>query len=339
MPQAPGSQGYSIASSLAVSGPARSSNGTTGNAFESMGRLDLEHEGSHEATLRRDEFVRKLPSYLQESVSSLEALDDEVAALEAQFRRERLQLERRFEALYAPLLARRAALVAGEAGETGAAPPLPGFWLGVMKKETAVGANVMPEDEPALKFLRDVVCTTLPEAKGTGFSLQFCFGSNKYFSNTTLTKTYHVAGTDTEPILERAEGTEIRWKPGMNLTTKQRSNGSYIPRMSFFCFFNTLRLPSEVLLDGGREMIESDYEIGRAFKDKLVPHAVRWFTGEAEDAEEFASSDEIVDAEGMPRGAIDALLPSLAMDEAAAEEREAARLELQLAGVSRSTVR
>jgi len=288
-----------------------------------MGRQLPEYESSREAKLRRDVFVRKLPSCVQGSVLELEALDEDVASLEAQFRRERRQLERRFEALYAPLLARRAAVIAGETSLEGRAGEIsvPDFWLGAMKAETAVAVNVTPKDEPALKSLRDITCSTLQESKGIGFCLQFYFAPNKYFSNHILSKSYHMSGSDTEPILERAEGTDIRWKPGMNLTVKQpavkKLGGSSEglqsePCPSFFRFFDTLRISSDpALVNHVADWVESDYEVGRAFKDKLVPHAVRWFTGEAEDEEDFRS-----DASGDT--------------EEATDELEAARLELAL---------
>jgi len=166
-------------------------------------RQSLEHEASREARERRDAFVRKLPRNVQDSVGELETFDTAVVELEAQFRRERRQLERRFEALYAPLLARRAALVAGEriVGVRSDAVPVPDFWLGAMKAETAVAVNVSPKDEPALKSLRDVTCTTLQEAKGIGFCLQFFFAPNKYFGNHVLSKAYILSGSDTEQSL------------------------------------------------------------------------------------------------------------------------------------------
>merc|ERR1719359_2519084 len=114
----------------------------------------------------------------------------------------------------------------------------------------------------------------------------------------------------------------------MNLTVKQPAvkklgNGSAgqqsEPCPSFFRFFDTLRISSDpAATNRVAEWVESDYEIGRAFKDKLVPHAIRWFTGEAEDTEDFRSDDSGDAGE-------------------AAEELEAARLELALdAAVSAS---
>jgi len=92
----------------------------------------------------------------------------------------------------------------------------------------------------------------------------------------------------------------------MNLTQESE------PCISFFRFFDTLRVHSDpAIADGATDMVETDYEVARAFKDKLVPHAVRWFTGENDDSADFRS-DTSNDAEE------------------AQEEFEAARLELAL---------
>ena len=40
--------------------------------------------------------------------------------------------------------------------------------------------------------------------------------------------------------------------------------------------------------------LESDYEMGVALQERIVPHAVKWFTGEAEDDDD---DDEYMDEE------------------------------------------
>jgi nucleosome assembly protein 1-like 1 len=32
--------------------------------------------------------------------------------------------------------------------------------------------------------------------------------------------------------------------------------------------------------------LESDYEMGIAFHERIVPHAIKWFTGEADDEDD-----------------------------------------------------
>ncbi len=41
------------------------------------------------------------------------------------------------------------------------------------------------------------------------------------------------------------------------------------------------------------DRIQSDFEIGAAFRERIVPHAVLWFTGEAADDDlEFEEEDD-----------------------------------------------
>jgi len=267
----------------------------------------------NEAQLRRDDFVGALPTAARQRVAELEALDSEAAALEARFRKERRDLERKFEDLYAPVFQRRAKLV--EALELDMQPvrqPHEGrgdFWLRAMKAHASTGLNIRERDEKALRMLRDVACRTLPEPEGSGFRLEFHFWPNEFFTNSVLSKTYYMSDSDTSPVLQRVVGTGIHWKPGRNLTIKHRTTHAASGRgkewragpetqafhcHSFFLFFATPRLPdpgdgdcfSEEFLRRV-EGIEADYEVGVTFKDKIIPRAVRWFTGEATDDEEY----------------------------------------------------
>lgn len=63
--------------------------------------------------------------------------------------------------------------------------------------------QITDRDEEALKYLKDIKYTKMVEP--LGFKLEFFFDPNPYFSNTVLTKTYHMLDED-EPLLERAFG-------------------------------------------------------------------------------------------------------------------------------------
>ena len=112
----------------------------------------------------------------------------------------------------------------GEPGPEGMG--VPEFWLRAMKNFDILEEQITAKDEGPLKFLVDIACTQLsgededgePER---GFKLDFTFVENPYFSNAVLTKSYFMVD-DTDPILERAEGTEIQWKAGKNVTVKVR---------------------------------------------------------------------------------------------------------------------
>nr|VDC87686.1 unnamed protein product [Brassica oleracea] len=127
-----------------------------------------------------------------------------------------------------------------------------------------------------------------------------------------------------EPLLEKAIGREIDWYPGKCLTQKilkkkpkkGAKNAKPITKTedceSFFNFFNPPQVPDDdedIDEDRAEELqnlMEQDYDIGFVFfltfnsvrlyifgsmcstiREKIVPHAVSWFTGEAIEGEEF----------------------------------------------------
>ncbi|MCI01183.1 nucleosome assembly protein 1;4-like, partial [Trifolium medium] len=166
---------------------------------------------------------------------------------------------------------------------------------------------ITERDEGALKFLKDIKWTRIEDPKG--FKLEFFFDSNPYFSNSVLTKTYHMVDED-EPILEKAIGTEIQWLPGKCLTQKVlkkkpkkgSKNAKPITKTetceSFFNFFNPPEVPEddedidEDMAEELQNQMEQDYDIGSTIRDKIIPHAVSWFTGEAAQGEEFGDLDD-----------------------------------------------
>ncbi|KAL0673357.1 hypothetical protein Bca4012_001338 [Brassica carinata] len=108
-----------------------------------------------------------------------------------------------------------------------------------------------------------------------------------------------------EPLLEKAIGREIDWYPGKCLTQKilkkkpkkGAKNAKPITKTedceSFFNFFNPPQVPDDdedIDEDRAEELqnlMEQDYDIGSTIREKIVPHAVSWFTGEAIEGEEF----------------------------------------------------
>merc|ERR1712224_290887 len=101
---------------------------------------------------------------------------------------------------------------------------------------------------------------------------EFSFAPNEFFSNSALSKVYYLADTDDCPVLDKALGTEIQWKPGKNATirvvkrkTKNgKTAGKVITRRepcgSFFNFFSTLEIPEVHDLDLDGETFERKIE-------------------------------------------------------------------------------
>lgn len=110
---------------------------------------------------------------------------------------------------------------------------------------------------------------------------------------------------DDDPILEKAIGTNIEWCPGKCLTQKilkrkpKKGSKNTKPIIktqsceSFFNFFNPPQVPEddddidEDAAEDLQNLMEQDYDIGSTIRDKIIPHAVSWFTGEAAEGDEF----------------------------------------------------
>ncbi|GKE36434.1 nucleosome assembly protein 1;4-like protein, partial [Tanacetum coccineum] len=67
---------------------------------------------------------------------------------------------------------------------------------------------------------------------------------------------------------------------------------------SFFNFFNPPQIPDdeeeidEDTADLLQNKMEQDYDIGSTIRDKIIPHAVSWFTGEADENDEYDIEDD-----------------------------------------------
>ncbi|KAI8087789.1 uncharacterized protein B0P05DRAFT_585003 [Gilbertella persicaria] len=186
---------------------------------------------------------------------------------------------------------------------------IPEFWLTLLKNHPQIVETITEEDEGALKHLVDVRMSYMEQP---GFKLEFEFSENDYFTNKVLTKTYfyqdHAYGGDF--VYDHAEGCTVDWKEGKDLTVtvetkKQRHKGTNktrvvkrtVPSNSFFYFFSPPTIPDEEEeideeeAEGLDAKLEADYEMGEEFKDKIIPHAVDYFTGKALQYEDYDDED------------------------------------------------
>jgi nucleosome assembly protein 1-like 1 len=189
---------------------------------------------------------------------------------------------------------------------------IPEFWLSAMKNQIPLAQIITDRDEAALKHLVDIRLEYLDKL---GFKLIFEFAPNEFFTNKIITKTYmyqNGSGYGGEFIYDHAEGDKIDWKEGKNLTViieskKQRNKNTKQTRIikktvateSFFNFFSPPKPPAnddEEPEDDLEERLELDYQLGEDIKEKLIPHAIDWFTGEAMRFEEL-DEDDVDDAE------------------------------------------
>jgi nucleosome assembly protein 1-like 1 len=194
---------------------------------------------------------------------------------------------------------------------------IPEFWLSAMKNQVSLVEMITDRDEEALKHLIDIRMEYLDRP---GFRLIFEFSENEFFTNKTISKTYYYqeeSGYGGDFIYDHAEGDKIDWKADKNLTLrveskKQRNRSTKqtrvvkvtVPTESFFNFFSPPKPPADEddATSDIEERLELDYQLGEDIKEKLIPRAIDWFTGEAlqfeelgeemEDDEEFDFDDE-----------------------------------------------
>uniref|UniRef100_A0A7N0UV54 Uncharacterized protein n=1 Tax=Kalanchoe fedtschenkoi TaxID=63787 RepID=A0A7N0UV54_KALFE len=268
------------------------------------------------------DILETLTPTVRKRVEVLKEIQSQHDELEAKFLEERAALEAKYQKLYQPMYTKRFEIVNGiieVAGNSAEAAMdhdeskadeekgVPDFWLNAMKTNEVLAEEITERDEAALKYLQDIKWSRIDDPKG--FKLEFFFATNPFFKNSILTKTYHMVDED-EPILEKAIGTEIEWYPGKCLTQKilkkkpKKGSKNAKPIMktenceSFFNFFNPPQVPDDdedIDEDTAEELqgqMEQDYDIGSTIRDKIIPHAVSWFTGEAVQGDEFGDLDD-----------------------------------------------
>ncbi|WWD18959.1 hypothetical protein CI109_103416 [Kwoniella shandongensis] len=209
--------------------------------------------------------------------------------------------------------------------EAGDIKGIPEFWLTALKNHVPISETITDRDEEALKLLTDIKLSYLEDGQ-PGFKLHFVFAPNDFFEDTELTKTYFYqeqVGYGGDFVYDKAIGHEIKWKEEKDLTKKveikkQRNKTTgrtrvirkVVPTDSFFNFFKPPQPPtpesleaSDVDEDELEELdarLETDYQIGEDFKEKIIPRAVDYFTGKAlryeddfeeEDEEDFEDED------------------------------------------------
>jgi len=149
------------------------------------------------------------------------------------------------------------------------------------------------------------------------FTLEFHFQPNEYFTNTVLVKEYDMKcfpETDDPfgfegPEIYKCRGCTINWNKGKNVTLKtvkkkqkHKSRGvvrtitKTVQNDSFFNFFSPPTIPEDINADDVdeevRTLLTTDFEIGHYIRERIVPRAVLYFTGEGLEDEDYDDDDE-----------------------------------------------
>uniref|UniRef100_A0A6Q2Y150 Nucleosome assembly protein 1-like 1 n=1 Tax=Esox lucius TaxID=8010 RepID=A0A6Q2Y150_ESOLU len=203
---------------------------------------------------------------------------------------------------------------------------IPEFWLTVFKNVDLLSDMLQEHDEPILKHLQDIKVKFSDQGQPMSFSLEFYFEPNEFFTNTLLTKTYKMRSEPDEsdpfsfdgPEIMGCTGCTIDWTKGKNVTLKtikkkQKHKGrgtvrtvtKTVPNDSFFNFFTPPEVPESGELDEDSEaVLAADFEIGHFIRERIVPRAVLYFTGEAieDDDDDYDEEGEEADDEGEEEG-------------------------------------
>lgn len=187
---------------------------------------------------------------------------------------------------------------------------IPGFWKIVLRNSRQLITYITDEDAKVLEYLTDIRKENL---EGKNYRLVFKFAPNEYFTNQELTKTIKIPDGETE--YQEAEGTEINWKEGKNITKKiikkkQKNKKTKALREvtktvdidSFFNYFKSNKAPTkeeekiDIDYDEKEEKVmsgfHSDMSITDELMEEIIPQAVYYYFGVIDDDDSSVPDDE-----------------------------------------------
>ncbi|XP_061101329.1 nucleosome assembly protein 1-like 4 isoform X1 [Conger conger] len=196
---------------------------------------------------------------------------------------------------------------------------IPEFWLTIFRNVDMLSDLLQEHDEPILKHLQDIKVKFSEPDQPMSFTLEFHFETNNFFKNTVLTKVYKMKSEPDSadpfsfegPEIVDCEGCDIDWHKGKDVTVKtikkkQKHKGrgtvrtitKQVPNDSFFNFFNPIKVSSDGEMDEDSELtLATDFEIGHFFRERVVPRAVLYFTGEALEDDDSFEEEELEEGE------------------------------------------
>ena len=269
---------------------------------------------------------------LKKKLVAIKKLVCERMALEREFKKEHNKLEFKYEKLYRPFYERRQKIIEGEEkpdieqireklaelkineeeakAEKENEKGIPEFWYKCL--ENCQDIMINEKDKNILKKLKLIKCT--PEENGN-FTLEFYFEPNDYFENEVLKREFIL---DEDYDIKEIKSDEIKWKsdevnPTIEIKQKKVKNKrtkqiktvqkkEKIP--SFFSSFkNMVKKDGDKAKDAekddddddeeGDEMtIEEEYDQALQFKEEIIPYAIEYYLGIADDGEDDLGGEE-----------------------------------------------
>ncbi|KAK9500986.1 hypothetical protein O3M35_002129 [Rhynocoris fuscipes] len=252
---------------------------------------------------------------LTNNIQALRNIQLELAKLQGDFLYEVLVLEDEYETKLAPYYERRLEIITGnhEPTDVEASCPLtyvhipdtgnvgnasirgiPGFWLIVFNNIPLIWSMIQRYDRNPLTHLIDIKCVrNVRNQELPGFTLEFYFEPNQFFTNGLLTKEYIVRYGSKKcdpfncfgPEMVDCNGCEIHWK-AQDLTVTI-ANNKLIKRPSFFNFFDPPKSEDPNIKPYILNYLMTDFQIGYYLKEKVIPNATLYYLGEAVLREHF----------------------------------------------------
>ncbi|XP_078380580.1 protein SET-like [Oculina patagonica] len=213
----------------------------------------------------------------QEIIEEINAVQNQIDALNEQASEEILKVEQKYNRLRKPHFEQRTDLTRR----------IPNFWMTVFINHPQLQMLIDEEDEEALQYMTFLEVEEFEDIK-SGYRIKFGFTENPYFTNEVLYKEFIL----NEHGDQSSRATPIKWKAGMDLTQrrKPRTKQNVMKREreepeSFFSWFTAQ---------------ESGDDLGEIIKDDIWPNPLQYFLGtsnsglleENEEDEEDIDEDE-----------------------------------------------
>ncbi|XP_053946199.1 nucleosome assembly protein 1-like 1 [Anastrepha ludens] len=246
--------------------------------------------------------VKKLTEDENKAISELKKLYLETIKLDVELQKEIYNMEKSFEAKHNEIFEKRYKILDDfrrkTHGVSSSESNMSNFWLRVLK--ASYTEFISKKDEEILMYLTDIRAKLCNEPI-VKFVIEFHFEPNEFFSNRILTKTYFLnCLPDVDDPLSydgaeiyKCEGCKIDWKQ----SNSEKDKKAY---SSFFDFFNPPTLPDDTEDPNYCDInaiLQNDFELGFYLKERVIPKAVMFFTGEIADCQSTDSEPEDTDDE------------------------------------------
>jgi len=246
---------------LAVAGGPASSGGGSGPSARKMKKVSFEGKGGEEEEGISDEDSEGFDGDTHLALEQIDATQNEIDGLNEKAADEILKVEQKYNKLRKPFFDKRNTIITN----------ISNFWLTAMVNHPQISLLIDAESEECLHFLSKMEVEEFEDIK-SGFRIKLYFDENPFFENKDcIVKEIHLIGADGEP---HSTSTEIKWKPGMDLTKKAvqpaKGSGASLKRKhgfeekDFFGWFTDHTDPS---MD----------DIAEVIKDDLWPNPLQYY--------------------------------------------------------------